>query len=182
MPRTFCSRNMALIVSGITPCVLCGEKLGDEPISATSGCAFPPGTKLYPYCDAPFHIRCLDHWDHREAFSRGYFEIRREDFQAMRTLLHDHPLWVLGCGPAPADQLPYYARVYFRDWPQCLNCDFRDWDQFLKEPFSDEITGGVLDIAEEVVSWLRIEVPNLEALATLRTETIKAEQAGAQNP
>ena len=56
LERPCCSHfGMALIFKDST-CAICGELL-DRPFTATSGCAFPEGHPLWPYCDAPFAPR-----------------------------------------------------------------------------------------------------------------------------
>lgn len=63
---------MALIHEG-SRCALCRERLGDEPIFATSGVFLPPSDPASSMCDAPIHWRCYAQWSERERFAKALY-------------------------------------------------------------------------------------------------------------
>lgn len=63
---------MALITPA-SRCAICNRLLGALPYLATSGGDFFPITDpLYPFCDAPLHWDCYEHWPERPRFARQY--------------------------------------------------------------------------------------------------------------
>lgn len=69
---------MALIVTGVTECAICGEVIQpcDEAFGTVAFISDPTG-RFYEYSDALFHKRCFDTWPQGERFTRRYEEFVR---------------------------------------------------------------------------------------------------------
>lgn len=73
---------MAIILIGRSCCTICGETLeAAQDITATSGCAFPPGHHLRDHCDAGMHWDCFWRWPYRSEFSRGYVQVQIDGYR-----------------------------------------------------------------------------------------------------
>jgi hypothetical protein len=158
---------MAIVLLGITPCPICGCPVGEaDDYTATSGCAFPSGHALYPFCDAPLHFDCLENWPLRQPFAQAYFDrVRTEARQSPGRLLIDGELWILVCGPAAATENPYYVEARRRDWPMRLYSRWEDWEDFLAGGYAANLQGQALQAASEVIQVLRDRLPDQMALA-----------------
>jgi len=155
-------------------CPICGEGFKDaRAYTGTSGVVFSPPHHLYEYCDAGLHLDCLEKWEHRIEFSKGYFEQHKENFKSMGTLLYEGKDWILGCGPAPMDKTPYYVEIDLLDWPCRLYSNWDNWDVFLKSGYKKDLDLGVLDKAQNVIELVRGIVPNLIALTELRKKVLQ---------
>lgn len=157
---------MALILPD-TRCPICNERL-DRPCTATSGVVFPPEHPLWDYCDAPLHFDCLAIWPHRVEFSEGYFHSEIEACESgYGHLLIKETNWVLTCGPAFIDSLPYCAVIYLREWPFRLYSRWGEWDSFVTGEFRNNLIGTALAAAEQTMVEVVKVVPNLSALTAL---------------
>ncbi|NRD52826.1 hypothetical protein [Corallococcus exiguus] len=160
---------MAIIMEGLTSCPICGSTDLSKPYTATSGVAFPEGDELWRYCDAPLHLECLAHWPHRERFSRGYFDLwRDESMSGHGVLLAEAPRWLLRCGPAKPEAEPYYVEVRIADWPMRLYSRWAQWPDYSAQQYRQGLIGEALEAADEVMSEVRKIAPDLESLRALR--------------
>ncbi len=154
---------MALI-SDNSRCAICDESLS-RPYTATSGCAFSPGHRLFAFCDAPLHFSCLEGWSDREEFSLAY---HKQALDACRegygTLIHVGESWFLGCGPSTPPQLPYFAQVVLCDWPIRLYTRLEEWDIFVREGYRESLVGEALARADAVMAEVRILLSDQQAL------------------
>jgi hypothetical protein len=157
---------MALIFSGVR-CAICCELLGNEPITATSGVCFAPPHPLYHFCDAPFHVRCVDHWEYRVQFSKGYYESYRQAHFSRKTLLIEGDKWFLGVGPATRDRLPYYFQIAFSEWPQRIHTKFENYGEIVRTVDSG-LSGAILETVDGALKFLRSQVPDNKTLCELR--------------
>ncbi len=157
---------MALIFEG-SRCAICGELVQGTDYTATSGVAFPPGDWLYEFCDAPLHVACVDGWEHRERFSRGYYESMLKTHRLCSGVLIEMPNWFLGVGPAPRDKEPYYFRIAVRDWPRFIHTHYADYQKTVWAADTG-LTGTVVPLMEDILSFLRAHVPDMRSLAELR--------------
>ena len=155
-------------------CPICGKDFSDgKAYTGTSGVAFSNPHHLYEYCDAGLHLDCLEKWEFREEFSKGYFNSHLENFKSMNTLLYEGDGWILGCGPAPLDKEPYYAEVDMIDWPCRLYSNWNEWDAFVNGEYKKDLEGKALEKSILVMSEVKLIAPNLKALSELRIKTIK---------
>jgi hypothetical protein len=154
---------MALI-SANSRCAICDESLS-RPYTATSGCAFGPGHRLFVFCDAPLHLSCLEVWPDREEFSLAYHTQALDACRAgYGTLIHVGESWFLGCGPSTPPERPYFARVVLRDWPIWLYTRFEAWDTFVMEGYRAGLVGAALARADAVMTEVRITLPDQRSL------------------
>jgi hypothetical protein len=94
---------MALILLGLTKCVLCGEVItegevrGLPPVSDTQHA-------LHKYFDAGFHAQCFDSWDKKEEALRVLAEDRQKhiesDYFKPMIAKHGRPKWLDETGEA----------------------------------------------------------------------------------
>lgn len=151
---------MAIIIQGFTKCPICNCDL-DRPYTATSGCAFPEGHYLFKFCDAPLHYTCVEKWEHRQEFSRGYFdEACLFAQQRPAGLLIKEEEWALICGPAVKGKKPYYVQIRNRDWPITLHYKWEEWNSLLSGGYTAQMEGDAVHAANEVVSILRERFPS----------------------
>lgn len=159
-------------------CPICKGGFTDgRAYTVTSGVAFVPPHHLYEFCDTGLHFDCLERWPHRLEFSRGYFEGHRATFLRYGTLLATESSWILGCGPAPIEKVPYYAEVDLVDWPCRLYSRWQDWDAFLAGGYADKIVGEALVAATQAIDRVRELVPDISALNRLRHTTLQTRHA-----
>jgi len=157
---------MALILAN-TSCAICHEQL-DRAYTATSGCAFGEGHPLWPYCDAPLHLDCLERWPHREQFSRGYFDAAVESRHAgYGHLLFQTQSWVLVCGPNVNGGHPYFAEVRLTDWPFRLYSKWEAWDEYAAKGYREGLENAALLAADDAMAEVRHVAPDTRALETL---------------
>ncbi|RKG76890.1 hypothetical protein [Corallococcus terminator] len=170
---------MAIIIKGITRCRICGSGDLSLPYIGTSGMAFPKGDELHPYCDALLHLDCLARWPHRERFSRGYFDRRRDDpDRSNGVLLAERRTWLLRCGPASPDAEPYFAEVLLIDWPMRLYSRWAQWDDYVAQGYGQRLSGEALMAAGQVMSEVRQVAPTLEVLGALRQQALTQPSPG----
>ena len=81
---------MALILTGKTPCAICGVILieGDD-IFATSGGPVQPNDPLWPYQDAGMHRSCFRTWPLRDSFRQKFNEYFERHLRGMRFIRED---------------------------------------------------------------------------------------------
>ncbi len=174
---------MAIVMVGITPCPICGCPVGDDDYTATSGCAFPSGHALFPFCDAPLHFACLENWPWRQPFAQAYFDRARDEArQSPGRLLIDEELWILVCGPAGETENPYYVEARRRDWPIRLYSRWEDWEDFLAGGYVANRQGQALEAATEVIQVLRDRLPDQMALAQFYQTTRRGYLRAAPRP
>ena len=157
---------MALIFDSST-CAICGRIVRGTDYTATSGVVFEPGDRLYEYCDAPLHVACVDGWKYRERFSRGHYASRLATHQYCSGVLIEMSHWFLGVGPATREKQPYYFRIAARDWPQTIHTHYAGYQTTI---WSSEtgLTGNVVPPIEDIFSFLRVHVPDMDSIADLR--------------
>ena len=162
-------------------CAICNESL-NRPFLTTSGCAFPEGHALYPYCDTALHIDCLQDWPSRVEFSAAYFEQRLRQYQDERwpVLCHGEA-WMCGCA------LPYrgtvfesspeiYIEVRIADWPIDFICELNDWTAFLSGAWrqdSQDLHSYALARAEVVIGEVVAATPSPAEIAGIYREAMK---------
>lgn len=150
-------------------CPLCGQGFTDgRAYAATSDVAFPPGHFLYEYCDTGLHLDCLERWQHRLEFAKGYYDLYRTNFAARGTLLHETPDWILGCGRAPVGKDPYYVKVVLLEWPIRLHTAWESWESFVASGFEKDLEKGALEKARAAIQEVRQIAPTLSSLGELR--------------
>ena len=150
-------------------CPICNQNFNDDrAYTGTSGVAFPNDHPLFKFCDAGLHFDCLENWKHRKEFSKGYFDLKKETFDHMGTLLHQDENWILGCGPAPIQNDPYYAEIVIKDWPCRLYAHWNEWDSFIKTGYQVGLVGEALIEAIEIVNKVSRIAPDLSSLSKLR--------------
>ena len=160
---------MAIIMEGLTSCPICGSTDLSKPYTATSGVFFDEGDELWRYCDAPLHLECLEHWQHRERFARGYFDLWRDQVtQGNGVLLAESPLWILRCGPAKPEATPYFVEVDLAEWPIRLYSRWERWADYAEHPYREGLTGEALKAADAAMAEVRQVAPDLDALRALR--------------
>ncbi|MGE6760612.1 hypothetical protein ACQKGO_21515 [Corallococcus interemptor] len=160
---------MAIILEGLTSCPICGSTDLSKPYTATSGAFFDEGDELWRYCDAPLHLDCLEHWPHRERFSRGYLDLlRAEAKQGNGVLLAEAPLWLLRCGPAKPEATPYYVEVHLADWPIQLYSRWEQWTDYSANTYREGLAGAALKAADAAMAEVRRLAPDMDALRALR--------------
>lgn len=137
---------MALIAPGISRCAICGSNDLTQPYVTTSGVIFPRGHHLWPFCDAPLHIMCVEKWAHRVEFSRGYFEAWRR--RERDRLVVERPDWFMSEGPS-------YMQLILGDWPLRLYASRDDWPVMLAGGFCDGLIGEMREVAERVLEEVR---------------------------
>jgi hypothetical protein len=81
---------MALILSGKTPCAICGVTLqrGDD-IFATSGGPIQPTDPLWQYQDAAMHRACFRSWPLRDSFRQEFNEYFDRHLRGVRFMHED---------------------------------------------------------------------------------------------
>jgi len=157
----------------LTTCPICHKGFSDgRPYTGTSGVVFPLGHPLYQYCDASLHFECLERWQDRGTFSKGYFEMKRRDFISMGTLLAEEPGWILGYGPAPLNRTPYYVEIDLEQWPCRLYSRWEDWENFCSGKYRDGLSGQALAAADYAVAAVVRIVPNMSALVSARLNAL----------
>jgi len=125
-----------IFIDEVSSCAICNEPL-DRPFLATSGCAFPSGHVLHPFCDAPLHIDCLQDWPSREEFCGAYHEQRLRQYQEERwPILCRGDAWMCGCalpyrGTVFENSPEIYIEIRIADWPIDFICELNDWAEFL---------------------------------------------------
>jgi hypothetical protein len=67
---------MALIISGVTQCVLCGHIIARAADAVGFPAFLPKEHRLYPFSDAAFHTRCYETWAEKTPFEHLYFKYR----------------------------------------------------------------------------------------------------------
>ncbi|HNY33002.1 MAG TPA: hypothetical protein PKO15_19145 [Fibrobacteria bacterium] len=150
-------------------CPLCGQGFNDGRAHVgTSDVVFPPGHFLYEYCDTGLHIDCLERWEHRLEFAKGYFDLYRTNFATRGTLLHEAFDWILGCGRAPLADDPFYVEVDLLEWPVRLHTPWEHWETFLESDFEKGLDRGALEKARVAIKEVRKVVPTLSSLRELR--------------
>lgn len=157
---------MALIFSDST-CAICGEPFEvDSKMIATSGVVYPPSDRLHKYCDAPMHLSCYDNWKYRERFAKGYYQLQIGIHSSCGGLLVDRSDWILGVGPLGRDGTPFYFKISVSSSIESIYGTFSDYRAIIFSSKID-IRGKALDQFEEIISFLRVHVPNEEALMEL---------------
>ena len=81
---------MALILTGKTPCAICGAilKEGDD-IFATSGGPIQPNDPLWQFQDAGMHRDCFRNWPLREPFRQKFNQYYDRHLRGMRFIRED---------------------------------------------------------------------------------------------
>ncbi|MBN8226152.1 hypothetical protein JYK02_01365 [Corallococcus macrosporus] len=159
---------MAMIIKGFTSCAICGSTDLSKPYTATSGVAFPKEDELWRFCDAPLHFDCLARWPHRERFSRGYFDLWKDDSVLANGVLSGGRAWVLRCGPAKREADPYYAEVRLSDWPMRLYSRWEQWTDFAAHQYREGLEDEALKAADAAMAEVRKVAADLESLSVLR--------------
>ena len=156
---------MALIDPVNSRCAIC-DGLLDRPYAATSGCAFRPGHRLFPYCDTPLHWDCLASWPDREEFSREYFvrSLAHEWRSGGGRILKATARWFIG-------RRPFLESVFvsLRDWPLSVGTPCADWESFLQGAYlrDRDLPSEAIDALNAIMAEVRQHLPTLEALREL---------------
>lgn len=124
---------MAIVMIGLSECPICGAIIDESrPYVATSGIAFPPGHRLFQYCDAPLHLDCLVSWPDRGQLARRYYDRDVAYHQSFGGVLIEAEDWILLCGPAAAGEKPDYVCLRQCDWPMTLvKVRWAQWEALL---------------------------------------------------
>ena len=95
---------MALILSGKTPCGLCGEVMAKDAYIVAFPAFLPQGHELWRFSDGAFHHVC---WE-REP-SRPRFECLYEQYRA---IWETRPM-----GRRTLEEMNAWSREAFKNWP-----------------------------------------------------------------
>ena len=167
-------QHMSLLSS--SECVICGKELKTgEPYLDTSGCVFTPEHRLWKYCDAPMHIRCLETWPDRVEFSEAYYNQRREQYDHENWLvLAEKSNWFVGfIPPGPYMQVEGsedLVEVRIKDWPFVLWGHAERWTEFFKSGWREyhpALTGQAVEKARAVLKEAEEVLPDTETIVDL---------------
>jgi hypothetical protein len=155
---------MALVVRGVSTCAICGRLADDLPYLATSGVFFPPGDPLFPFCDAPLHWDCYEHWPERSRFARQYVSSRADGLlrneywgEALRTdLVH----------LSVRRKEPGEAWVWLFETGTCVRVPLFQWSSWLWDPSlsQDELHRLEITSLAKVLPTLRQQFPKPETV------------------
>jgi len=162
---------------GVT-CAICGKAVSPaEPVVKTSGCAFPQDHELWPYCDAPLHVRCLKSWAPREPFSFAYYDQRyKQHLSEGWLIVAEGDGWFLGHVPAGLFYTPPgmedTVELRVSDWPVMILAHANQWTDFIAGGWRKAhpaLVGSLAARVEKAVAEIARVLPTTESiLARLR--------------
>jgi hypothetical protein len=101
-------------------------------------------------------------------FSEAYFNLALQQYESGHGYLLKKGFdWIFATGPCAASSLPCFAEVRLREWPFRLYSRWAEWNEFVSGKFRDDLIGGGLEVAEQIMTKIIKLAPDLTSLMRL---------------
>ncbi|TQF11150.1 hypothetical protein FJV41_35755 [Myxococcus llanfairpwllgwyngyllgogerychwyrndrobwllllantysiliogogogochensis] len=154
-----------------------------------SVCPFPEDDELSRFSDARLHLDCLARWEHRIRFSRGYYDLARDEAPTGRTLqrllLAEGDNWVFmtsTIGRRDVRREPTSLTIQLADWPVQLYFLAAMWPAPLTRRLRSKRVGDVWEVADEAMNQIIQLAPDMAALREMYRQAIERRAVAPFSP